>query len=420
MRLQRRAGVTLTEVLIATGILAIGMVAILALFPIGATNMARAVNQDRTATHAMNSDNLFRLYWKNAWVEQSNGVPTGSFYTNAELAYQGSGEYMIPLLEQHPQYGHMHSTGDLNDPSFTYPSATSEPSFPVLVDPIGWQSNSGNPLNQGYIGGLNFLPVRTTLRVTHPTIVGNTRIAPNPTLQVAVRSTHAAAFAGYPRPFTYDVTTGNANGPTILGFNQSVILRSTTLLDDMSFDQQTGEPSTLTGQIDRGGRYTVAWLIQRQTNQAPSEVNVQVLAFSGRSPTDTPSPEHTFTFAMASDRSVLLNLAGQPVPPIKKGGFIALSFLSQRPSPPNPVPGPGGGAARFFAPTFDFYRVVATNEVSPTVLLVELESPIKNYTRSATQQPPATNTPLQAVVFENLFEVYDRGTVSAIGNVAPR
>src|SRR5690349_23482322 len=45
----RRPGTSLMEVLIAMGILAIGMLAIMALFPIGAVNMARAINQNRAA-----------------------------------------------------------------------------------------------------------------------------------------------------------------------------------------------------------------------------------------------------------------------------------------------------------------------------------------------------------------------------------
>src|SRR5262245_41387761 len=66
----RRPAVTLMEVLSATGILAVAMIAILALFPIGVINMARAINQDRAATHAVNSDELMRMYWKEAWPQR--------------------------------------------------------------------------------------------------------------------------------------------------------------------------------------------------------------------------------------------------------------------------------------------------------------------------------------------------------------
>ena len=72
-RSPRRPGVTLMEVLIATGILATGTLAIMALFPIGAVSMARAINQNRSADHAANSDAVFRVYWKNAWIDVQNG-----------------------------------------------------------------------------------------------------------------------------------------------------------------------------------------------------------------------------------------------------------------------------------------------------------------------------------------------------------
>ncbi len=45
----RRPAVTLMEVLIAMFIMAIGMLALLALFPVGAVSMAQALKDDRCA-----------------------------------------------------------------------------------------------------------------------------------------------------------------------------------------------------------------------------------------------------------------------------------------------------------------------------------------------------------------------------------
>jgi prepilin-type N-terminal cleavage/methylation domain-containing protein len=45
---QRRAGVTLSEVLVAIFIMGIGLLALLTLFPLGALNMARAIQDDRS------------------------------------------------------------------------------------------------------------------------------------------------------------------------------------------------------------------------------------------------------------------------------------------------------------------------------------------------------------------------------------
>src|SRR5262245_33363933 len=133
----RRSGVTLLEVMIATAILTIGLVAIMALWPIGAVNFARALNQDRSATHGVNSEAMFSYYWKKAWVERdrnpqspSFGSPTGGMCTTTEEAYANSQEPMLLMLEFHPHplYG---------PPDNGIKPGSSQPSFPVLVDPIG-------------------------------------------------------------------------------------------------------------------------------------------------------------------------------------------------------------------------------------------------------------------------------------------
>lgn len=54
----RRPAVTLMEVLIAMFIMAIGMLALLALFPVGAVSMATALKDDRCAYASVTADNL--------------------------------------------------------------------------------------------------------------------------------------------------------------------------------------------------------------------------------------------------------------------------------------------------------------------------------------------------------------------------
>ena len=423
---RHRPGVTLTEVLIATGIMAIGMTAILALFPIGAVNMARAINQDRTATHAMNSDNLFRVYWKRAWIERNlvTGEPTATVVQNTEAAFQYSLEPMIPLLEAHPTYGHMFGNWTLPDglppAGWQYPTANAEPSYPVLVDPIGYLTNAGTP-RQGFVAGNRQLPVRTTLRAAFndapPLPAGViSRVSPDPRADFATRQQQLGYFTNYPAPFTAPRTLTVPVPPFPPAAatwvpNIPQVVRHTTLLDDLSFDT-AGEPDAATGQIERGGRYTVAWLIQRASNANPSEVNISVLAFSGRAPTDTPSEEYQYTFAAqvpdkVGTRDIVIDTTNQPVPPLRRGGFIALSFQVNRELATQP------GATR---PTFDFYRVVSINDDNPNAIAVELETPFRRY--DAAPQPAGTLTGV-AVVFDNLFEVYDRGTVSATSNVIP-
>src|SRR4051812_8663543 len=64
-RLPRRA-VTLTEVLIAIFLMGIGLMAILSLFPLGAAQMAQAIQDQRAAEAATNAGALARVMWRQA------------------------------------------------------------------------------------------------------------------------------------------------------------------------------------------------------------------------------------------------------------------------------------------------------------------------------------------------------------------
>jgi prepilin-type N-terminal cleavage/methylation domain-containing protein len=55
---QRRRGITLVEVLVAIFIMGIGLLALLTLFPLGALNMARAVQDDRAGAIAADAATL--------------------------------------------------------------------------------------------------------------------------------------------------------------------------------------------------------------------------------------------------------------------------------------------------------------------------------------------------------------------------
>src|SRR5262249_4437973 len=152
IRTPRRPATTLLEVLIATGILAIGLLAILSLFPIGAVNMARAINQNRAADHASNSDTVFRLYWKRAWLDPNGGgvISRDQAVANA-VNGAPNGEPMVVLLDISP-------TGEI------IPATSTQPSFPVLVDPVGFRTQPGT--NKNYISGMPNFPVRTNLAAT--------------------------------------------------------------------------------------------------------------------------------------------------------------------------------------------------------------------------------------------------------------
>jgi hypothetical protein len=384
----RRTGTTLMEVLIATMILTIGLVAIMTLFPIGAVNMARAINQDRSTTHGVNSDAMLRFYWKQAWNDPATGTVRPS---NLE-AYGYSQEPMLFLLENHVGYG-------------SIPSNSSQPSFPVLVDPVGWQTNAPGSPGQYYVAGNSVapnlasrLPMRTTLR----RCININNGYPLPWALVPSPPPGPLATVPLPPPISLPPAAPQPVTPpypSMIGPS----LRLTTMLDDFTYTTE-GQPDTSPGQLQRGGRYNVAWLIQRSRNDVPAEVNVNVLVYAGRSPADTPSPETAFSAAVpggAGTKQIILSLPnGQGPPALRRGLWVAWSM---------PVT-PEGGPPAVTYPVLDFYRVVGVNDEVPGQLSIEVEAPIKSY--GSVNNQNYVNGNGAVVVFENLFEVFERGSVS--------
>lgn len=392
---RRRPGVTLMEVLIATFILSIGLLAIMALFPIGAVNMARAINQDRSATHGVNSDAVFRYYWKQAWNDPNGGNVRPTW----QDAYLYSQEPFLVQLQAHATYGTPAGT--------PIPDSSSQPGFVVLVDPVGYLTKSG--ADQFFVAGNAQLPMRTTLRrcILYP------NANPNPILIPGYSTSNL-----FP-PGQADPNWRNPPPAGPLVPYQSIIpavVRLTTLPDDMTFAIPNdgsvaavhGEPADFTNQIERVGRYNSAWLLHRPRTDVPSEVHVSVLVYAGRSPTDTPSAETAYpnTIAAPGQTAMLIPLpAGQAQPGIRRGGWIGFSHLVDRTPPPANTP-------VIPYPTLDFYRITGINTDNPNVVVVELETPIK------VAGPVAPNAPGYvgaAIVMDNLVEVFERGTVSAAG-----
>ncbi len=414
MNANRRPGTTLIEVLIAMGILSIGMLAILAMFPIGVVNMARAITQDRASTHAANADSLFRYQWKNAWNERIDigtrvphpfGIPNGAICRTSEDAFRNSEEPMLLLLEAHPTYGPLSGNGFA-------PGSIAQPSFPVLVDPVGWLTNTGNFNAQQFVGGNPNLPVRTTFR-------RNISLAYDPPQPYPPLPYTGTRTVPYPVP-----------GPPALGpyfaqppypSNIASVVRYATMLDDLTFDQG-GEAYGPAGQLERGGRFTASWLIQRAANGNAAEVNLTVLLFAGRSPSDTPSIEEVYPNSFVpgyqatttqQPRTIVVNYVSAK-PGIRKGGWVSFSTPYRPVSDPN-APTPA------IIPTLDFYRVTGVNDDTNGQLVLELESAVKNY-QAVGPGPTATllgwngaDLSGTVVFFDNLTEVFDRGTVSAVG-----
>lgn len=132
----RRAGFSLVEVLVAIFITAAGLIALLTLFPLGAFQMGKALQDDRSQQMALQMDGKMREMWRAQWVE-------GGVYD----------PYIAALDDA--------DAGPVFNPLFTPPAPPNRTaSYPVMVDPLGQASYPSKLLRVGQSYG-GFFPRRT-------------------------------------------------------------------------------------------------------------------------------------------------------------------------------------------------------------------------------------------------------------------
>jgi hypothetical protein len=386
----RRSGVGLTEALVALFIVAIGLTALLALWPLGISSMARAFKDGRTGQLSNSSDSLVRLVWRDLWIDPN----TDSIYTAEEKVtgwtkqgqtvtnptYIPGNEQALRALDNPnaPWYSPVDpSTLGLVPPlppeqpfdpvaqgGVPNPQTTAAPrlatdsgaSYAVFIDPIGFARKTG--ADKWWVGGQSLfaVPRRSLATVAFPT--------------------------SPPQPIA---AGGQAYSPLMQNIRR---LRMFSLLDDLTFDRNSGaaellDPGTLTLK-GRAGRYNCGWLIQRDTNSRRSRFKLTVVAYENRTP-DAPVQEVATTVAApvvpfstqpssganASSYSILVNWTGPGRPPLKRGGWIMLvsgpQFATQPPPKQPEVP----------EPVADFYRVIGINDDQPGVLRLELQNPVR-------------------------------------------
>jgi len=265
--MRKRPGITLIEVLVAIFIMAIGLLALLTLFPLGALRMSQALQDDRTAASGNAGANICDTFGIRKDPQYDPTVPAGTpslFVTPPTASFL-------------PQDATQSGTG-----------------IPIFIDPNGVNSGAGSVL-----GG----PASYATALT-PATPGIWRLSPS---TIAVANPLGIFPAVIPEP---GAATTN------------VAARYFTLLDDMTF-LTNGLPDTTTGVIPRGDRYTWGYLLHRSAPSSPSGlVDLQVVVYAGRS-TSLPSAENTYAAAgMTQTTSVTLtHPAGLP-PTIRRGSWI--------------------------------------------------------------------------------------------------
>lgn len=350
-----RKAVTLIEVLIAIFVMALGILCLMAMFPLGAVWMAQAVKDDRTSTLAMNSETMARIFWRDAF----RGPGTGGIETNENTIFNREPSLMAMDNPAAPTTTGAGVTTHITTAPYTTNRYLSGPGYPVFIDPIGEN--------------------------TWTTVGDKTYIA-NPTLGTRIprRTLLTLASAG--------------------GLKTAACIRYCSLLDDMTFNTQ-GLPDTSSGVIDRGGRFSVAWVLQRKQNNIRSEANLKVVVYQNRPPATTPTAETAYNAIVRNGANSITLITGSATPPLRKGSWVMDATID---------PGTPG------IPRADFYRVIAVTQNGSQTNL-ELQQPVR--LRSGVQvYDPTTGAGAYVgvfVVLDNVVEVFDRGTLTPTAVPAP-
>jgi hypothetical protein len=364
----------LTEVLVAIFVMAIGLLALLTLFPIGALSMAQAIRDDRTGHSGKNGYAIWTaLNMANDPLVTNNNLP---------LAVPGSSTsyFLNPYPNVNPTTV---PAGTFLAPNLS--AGWDGTSYPIFIDPFGCQ-------NFASLGALGGLPYPSLGGVPRPDLGGYSSIPRQPV-------------------------------SSIVGIQ--AIDKWCTLTDDITFSG-TATPSVTTGAVQRENRYSWAWLARLPNINDPTRADVQVVVYSGRGvtnlgetaypgvfwggfwdPTAVTDPNPAPNPPQLAPTSNFVDVPYQPGlrPQVRLGTWICDATMEY-----------WNGAANVPDPHGYFYRVVGISELgtlpSPPYpagsqgLRLEIQGTFKNAspTNSGTVLAPVPYGVL--VVMENVVEVF--------------
>lgn len=417
-----RRGTTLIEVLIAIFIMALGLVALLTLFPIGAVQMARAIQDERAAQVAANSAAYFRMYWRTMCENEQarlaslpGGTASAMFRCDPLSSYQ-AGWFTAAMDDPNaglpPAY--QKASVFFDSPTNTLAniaakSFSSQPGFAVMIDPVGWEGarTGGSPTDQ--------------------------------LIQHWVGATPPNGF-DYAMPRrTLTELNGPLNGPTTMSTKKPMSTRMCYLLDDMTFYRNGTaiNPDVATPALPspplmdrpwKDSSYSCAYLVRRGNNSDRGRLNLTVIVYSKKSIDATPNepaylgvPQVGIIPADVAARRpdtvvwgntvTMVVKAGQEAPPIRRGTWILDATLERG-------AGTGAGASGVFSHGY-FYRVTDVLERIPATstdgsITVQLETNL----RPGPMLTSTTPAPRLFVVPDGILDVFDKGPLDP--NSPPR
>jgi hypothetical protein len=267
MRIRR--GVTLVEALIAIFLTAIGLLAILTLFPLGALKMAEAIKADRAAYAAAKGQSL----------AVAMDVRHDPLIYNPNAA-QPFDLFINPLPPPNP-------------PNPMFPDLSTLPGYdgggyPVYIDAVGWGSNMFTPVGQ-YVN---------------------------------------APFASY--GLTRSSASYAMGGPQTYLPWFSLLDDLQFENDGPASGLAKGTPAGPPLNLRRNTRFSWAYLLRRPRYSVPSVVELSVVLYDKR-PIQAPSSELTYApgalpgsnlVTVGATEVILTYTSAADKPPIKKGGWI--------------------------------------------------------------------------------------------------
>lgn len=396
IRRTSRPGLTLTEALVALFVMALGLLSLLTLFPLGAFQMAQALKDDRTAQTAIQADGYMRMYWQQHVVEgntERTGIseamlnpgvigpitittmpPLGGTITAASTASPiviTSTGHGIPSGP--PVQVTVTGVGGITGANGSWPASVSsvdnfqltgstgagtyttntgrwyrsdkagEPSYALFVDPLGWQARSS-------------------------------MLGERPWISRSQSSVGGAATAVPPRR-----TLAAVGNP----------IQTCCLVDDLGF-RENGSPGAT---VDWGQDYNWSAVIQQPRVDTPNVANLKILvyykrpALTGETRTEllvnpgtvTPNVTTSLTFTIADydDKTTY----------VRKGGWIMDGTI-------NPALGIRNA---------NFYRIAGVTASGGGTFTIDLETPIRPLWNGS-----AAAYTGQFYLFANLAEVFER------------
>jgi prepilin-type N-terminal cleavage/methylation domain-containing protein len=345
-----RKGVTLTEVLIAMFVMALGLMGIMALFPLGAAQTANAVKDERSLQTAQVVEGHARILWRSVYSSSTmNNDYAGPFQTEPALrAFNNpDAQYANPAAQFTPAQEVISSN-------------SGEPSFPIYFDPIGWSYQPG--ASAYWVGGIGPAPGQNA-----GGILPRRTIAPI----LGLANSKAAQTAATIRMFALmdDFTTFNAQG--------------------------SANP------VNRGGRYSAAYLIQRAFNNSNTQANLTVVVYQNRPVADTFSAETVLAVnqsVVPGSTAVAFPKAG--IPSLRKGTWLLLAGRIDLPNPPNANPTHPSYAYA------NFYRIISVQDIGGNYQ-VEVSPALKDC-RPPQQYWNQATYPVSIIAMDNVAEVFER------------